>query len=693
MSGWRHWALERPDGGPAVLTLAVADRAANVLHRAALDELEEVAAELERAAPAGVILRGAPGRAFCPGADVREFARLRDAAEALELLRRGQELFARWHALPCPTAAVLRGYCLGGGLELALACTYRVADADPGLKLGLPEVRLGIHPGYGGTVRLPRRVGDLAALRLMLAGRTLDGRAARRLGLVDAVAPERGLEAAARALLEGRPRPRRAAWWKRWPRAAWLRAPAVRQVGRTLRRRARPEHYPAPWALLDCWRRTPRAEADALAAEADSVAALFDTPAARQLTRLFLLREDLKRAPEEAPEPVARAHVIGAGVMGGDIAAWCAARGLRVTLQDADPERLAPAFRRAERLFARHGPRRARAMRDRLTPDPDGCGAAAADLVLEAIVEDAAAKRELYRTLEPRLRPEALLATNTSSLRLEELAAELARPERLVGVHFFNPVARMPLIEVIRHHPEQGAGIERARAFARRLGKAPVVVRSSPGFLVNRALLPYLLEAVRLLEEGASAAAVDRAAKDYGMPMGPLELADLVGLDVCLAAGSELAARLGGTVPARLREQVEAGRLGRKTGRGFHVWKRGRARPGRAGKKSPPDGRDRLIMSLVREAVHCWHERLVERADWVDAALVLGAGFAPHRGGPLQAVREEGADAVRRRLDGLARRHGERFEPGPGWDAPELGADWKPEEVDVRAAGSGSSPQ
>ena len=678
MSAWRHWVLERPDGGPAVLTLAVADRGVNVLHRAALDELEEIAAELEAAAPAGVLLRSTPGRAFCAGADVREFARLRDAAEARELLRRGQELFARWQALPCPTAAVLRGYCLGGGLELALACTYLIADADPGLKLGLPEVRLGIHPGYGGTVRLPRRVGDRAALRLMLAGRTLGGRAALRLGLVDAVAPERGLEAAARALLEERPRPRRAAWWKRLPHAAWLRAPVVRQAGRTLRRRARPEHYPAPWALLDCWRRAPRAEPAALAAEADSVAALFDTKAARQLTRLFLLREELKRAPAAAPEPPAHVHVIGAGAMGGDIAAWCAARGLRVTLQDADPERLAPAFRRAERLFARHGPRRARAMRDRLIPDPDGCGAAAADLVLEAIVEDAAAKRELYRTLEPRLRPEALLATNTSSLRLEELAAELARPERLVGVHFFNPVARMPLVEVIRHHPAQQAGIDQARAFARRLGKAPVVVRSAPGFLVNRALLPYLLEAVRLLEEGAAAAAVDRAAKDYGMPMGPLELADLVGLDVCLAAGSELAARLGGTVPERLREQVEAGRLGRKTGRGFHVWKQGRARVGRAG-TPPPDCQDRLLLSLAREAVHCWHERLVERADWVDAALVLGAGFAPHRGGPLQAVREEGADAVRRRLEGLARRCGERFEPGEGWDAPELGADWRPE--------------
>ena len=680
MSAWRHWRLERPDGAPARLTLAVADRRANVLHRAVLDELEAIAAELERAAPAGVLLRSAPGRAFCPGADVREFARLRDATEARALLDRGQELFARWRELPCPTAAVLRGYCLGGGLELALACTYRVAAADPGLKLGLPEVRLGIHPGYGGTVRLPRLIGDPAALRLMLTGRTVDGRTARRLGLVDAVAPERGLETAARALLAARPRPRRAPRWRRLPHAAWLRAPVARLAGRALARRARPEHYPAPWALLDCWRRLPRAEPAALAAEADSVAALFDTPAARQLTRLFLLREDLKQAPAPPPAPVAHVHVIGAGAMGGDIAAWCASRGLRVTLQDADPERLAPAFQRAERLFTRHDARRAQAMRDRLIPDPDGCGAAAADLVLEAIVEDLDAKRALYRSLEPRLRPEALLASNTSSLRLEELAAELARPERLVGVHFFNPVARMPLVEVIRHHPEQQAGTDRARAFARRLGKAPVVVRSAPGFLVNRALLPYLLEAVRLLEEGAPAAAVDRAAKDYGMPMGPLELADMVGLDICLAAGSELAARLGGTVPGRLREQVEAGRLGRKTGRGFYVWKKGRARTGRAG-KPPPDCQERLSLSLVREAVHCWHERLVERADWVDAALVLGAGFAPHRGGPLQAVREEGADRVRRRLDGLVRRHGDRFDPGSGWDAPELATDWRPEEA------------
>ena len=410
----------------------------------------------------------------------------------------------------------------------------------------------------------------------------------------------------------------------------------------------------------------------ALSQEADSVQQLFRTSAAQQLVRLFLLREELKRTAEVGAQ-FRRVHVIGAGAMGGDIAAWCALRGLEVTVQDLDAQRIAPVFMRASRLFARH-PGQQRAARDRLMADPAGAGVAQADVVIEAVFEDRDVKRDIYRQVEPRLKDGALLATNTSSLCLEELAQELERPSRLLGLHFFNPVARMPLVEVVRFHSEQATDVARAQAFAKRIGRVPLVVRSAPGFLVNRVLLPYLMEAVRMLEEGAPAVLIDRAAKDYGMPMGPLELADTVGLDICLAAGSVLAGAYGLELPDRLRAQVDAGNLGRKSGRGFYVWKKDRAVRARRRPRArlPEDGADRLLLSMVRAAVHCLHENLVEHADWIDAGIVLGTGFAPHRGGPLAGVRAGGAEDMQRRLEELAQRYGDRFAPGPGWGAVAL---------------------
>ena len=677
MSDFRHWSLSPGDADtPAILTLAVADHPANALHKEVLDELDALLEVLEREAACGLVLQGGPGQAFSVGADVREFAHVPDAPAAHAMLRRGQELFARISRLPYPTVAVLRGHCMGGGLELALACDYRVANDAPGVRIGLPEVRLGIHPGYGGAVRLPRLIGDLPALRMMLSGRTVDGRAARRMGLVDAAVPERCLDAAARGLLRAGPPAHRPGRLLRVPYLSLPRAAVSRFVRRGLRRRVRQEHYPAPYGLLDFWKNMNRNPDAALLQEAESVADLFQTPAARHLVRLFLLRAQLRRtAPTLAP--FHRVHVIGSGAMGGDIAAWCALRGLQVTVQDLDAQRIAPLYARAEKIFARERSR-ARDARDRLVADPAGLGVADADVVIEAVIEDRAVKQAIYHDIEPRLKDGALLATNTSSLCLAELSEGMREPLRLIGLHFFNPVPRMPLVEVIHAGPVQAADVARARAFARHIGKVPLAVRSAPGFLVNRVLLPYLMEAVRMHEEGVAATHIDEVAKTYGMPMGPLELADMVGLDICLAAGSVLADSYGVELPARLHDLVGKGHLGRKSGRGFYSWKNGRIRRRRArGRTAGGDVGARLEASLVREAVHCLHEGLVDSADEVDAGVVLGCGFAPHRGGPLAVVRDAGVDRVRNRLEVLAAQYGDRFAPGPGWDAAELRTPWK----------------
>ena len=669
MNQWHHWQLSWDQDGNVELLLEVADRSANVLHREVLDEFEDVLDRLAAMEPPGVILGTRPGRAFSVGADVREFAGLRSRDEALRMLRRGQELFERWSQLECPTAAAMRGYCLGGGLELALACDYRVAEYQPDGRIGLPEVRLGIHPGYGGTVRLAEVVGDVQALQLCVMGKSLTVAQARAVDLVDLMVSSRHLHAAARLLLKHGEKPRRAPLLQRlphWPAFRW----PVAAVYLHLIRKHLPKHqYPAPYRMLAHWQRMSSKRAEALRQEAESVSVLCERPQTRQMVRAFLLREELKR-PYPKDDAVAHVHVAGAGAMGADIACWCAMQGLRVTLHDIDAAGLGRAVRRAHRRILRRGYDIREAM-DLLQPDPQGAGVASADVVIEAIVEKREAKQELFRTLEARLKPDALLATNTSSLPLGELAGALRDPERLVGIHFFNPVHRIKLVEIIHHGAGQEARLRRAGGFVRRINRLPVAVRSAPGFMVNRILMPYVLEAMLMREEGVPAATIDRAATEFGMPVGPLELADLVGLDICMAAGAVLEEAYGLEVPKVLKELVAAGDLGFKTERGFYKWSDSDKR-GRRGRTPPPGCIERLVLSMVRAAVHCLHDGVVERADTIDAGMILATGFAPHLGGPLQMVRTEGADNMRRRLEELEKHCGPRFAPGPGWDAEQL---------------------
>ncbi|HFD79409.1 MAG TPA: crotonase [Gammaproteobacteria bacterium] len=648
------------------------DSGTNVLSAQVLEAFYEELLRLEQDPPRGLVILSDKPNGFIAGADVREFTRLETHDQALAAIESGQAVFDRLAALPFPTVALIHGFCLGGGLELALACRYRVARDDPATRLGLPEVRLGIHPGFGGSVRLTALIGPLAAMDLMLSGRSVDGRTARRLGLVDHVQPQRHLHTAARALVLDPPFRHRPGKLAALGNHRWARPLLARVLRRKVGRKARRDHYPAPWSLIDLWQQHADDERAMLHAEAGSVADLIMGPTAQNLIRVFLLQERLKSLGRTSDFRPARVHVVGAGVMGGDIAAWCALRGLRVTLSDQSPERIAPAIGRAATLFRRRLKRRRpiQEAMDRLIPDHRGLGVEHADVVIEAIFEDADAKRALYRELEPRMGREAVLATNTSSIPLQELRSALQDPARLVGLHFFNPVAKMQLVEVVRDRDTDATVVNRAIGFTRRIDRLPLPVTSTPGFLVNRILMPYLLEAVELESEGVPAVEIDRQALDFGMPMGPIELADRVGLDICLHVAGILGEHLGTEVPTRLRQLVESGRLGRKSGEGFYRYRRGQALKPAVPRehRDNPDVGDRMILRMLNEAVACLHQGVVEDGDLLDAGMVYGTGFAPFRGGPLHYIETSGADTLLQRLQQLEKRYGERFHPDVGWE-------------------------
>jgi len=665
------WSLERDTDGIAWLTIDKPATSANVLSRAVLEELNDMLAALERELPRALVVLSAKKSGFVAGADINEFTSLADADSGYRLIRPGQQVFDRLEALPCPSVAAIHGFALGGGLELALACHYRVGVNDERLALGLPEVQLGIHPGFGGTVRSVRVAGVRTAMRLMLTGKPLRADKALAAGLLDRLVPEAELRAAARALALAPPGRRRAPLLDRLLSLGPLRPLLERSLIAQVAKRAPAQHYPAPYAIIGLWRRYGAHGAAAFEAEARSIAHLFTTPTSRNLVRVFQLQDRLKSAGGKGGADIRRVHVVGAGVMGGDIAAWAALRGFTVTLQDRAEEYVAPALQRAVELFDKRvrDPAKNAAARARLTADVAGDGVPDADVVIEAIFENLEAKQELYARLEPRMKTGALLATNTSSIMLEPLAAKLANPARLVGLHFFNPVAQMPLIEVVHAAGTDAQAVQAAAGFAKRLDKLPVPCRSAPGFMVNRVLTPYMYEAMLAAQEGVAPAAIDRAAVEFGMPMGPIELVDVVGLDVAAHVGEIIARELGRTVTqiARLDELIAAKKLGRKSGAGFYSWQDGKPHKPPAAAPAPADLIDRMILVMVNECVACLREKVVDNADFADAAVVFGTGFAPFRGGPLTYARARGVPAVVARLHELAARHGERFRPDAGW--------------------------
>ncbi len=694
----QHWTLS-PDSRNAKLlwaTLQTQGPGLNTLSAAVLDELRQILDYLEKAPPAGLIFASGKDSGFVAGADIEEFKTLTTPEKAIALVERGWSLFNRLAAVPYPTLALIKGVCLGGGLELSLACRYRIAVDTPGTRLGLPEVLLGIVPAWGGMQRLPKLIGPQAALDMMLTAKSLDARRAKKMGLVDlAVAPRVMHDSARGLVLSGRPAARTSGL-KALMNLGLMRPIVAHMARKQVARKARQDQYPAPYALIDLWQKT---DGDALRAPA-LLDQIVRSPTAGNLVRVFFLQERLKglgKAPAEGGVPAeegvpaeggvptegdvaakggARAsqtpkhiHVIGAGTMGGDIAAWCALRGLKVTLQDQGIDRIQPALARAQTLFTKRlrDPYARRAAQDRLMPDPDGHGMAHADLILEAIFEDLNAKHGLLRDIEKRARPDAVIASNTSSLRLEDLRSVMQRPERLVGVHFFNPVAMMPLVEVVEANGVDRSALQRALQFVRTIDKLPLPVKSAPGFLVNAVLAPYMLAAMRKVDDGLSASEIDQALLDFGMPMGPLMLADTVGLDIALAAGRSLAAEHPSgqshntadqaspntkpessdaaiaRVPRCLQERVDAGHLGKKTGQGFYHWKDGKATgPGTlprvhqgAVSEQARTLAEELVAPLVARTQELVTSGLVADADLADAGVIFGTGFAPFRGGPL----------------------------------------------------------
>jgi len=642
MTTYRDWRLDRDAEGFAWLYFDKAGSSTNTLSIDVLDQLSALLDELAVAPPTGLVILSAKPNGFIAGADIDGFTALKSIEDATALVKRGWDVYEQLATVPFPTLALVRGFCLGGGLELAMACRYRVVVDDPGTRLGLPEVLLGIVPAWGGIRRLPRLIGAPAALDLLLTGKTIDARRARKLGLADECVPERVMMNAARGVLRTAPPPRRLSFPLSLTLSALARPVIAGQARKQVAARARPEHYPAPYAILDLW---VKYDGDALApppSDPASIAHLLRTPTAMNLIRVFKLQERLKSFGRDAGASARRVHVVGAGTMGGDIAAWCALRGLSVTIQDQNAERLAQAMARAAKLFKDRlkDPRRARDALDRLIPNVAGDGIAHADVIIEAIFENLEAKQKLFVELESKARPSALLATNTSSIPLEQIGAPLADPSRLIGLHFFNQVARMMLVEIVAGERTRAELVPAAAAFVRKIDKLPLPVKSAPGFLVNRILAPYLMEAMRCVDEGIAPETVDEAALAFGMPVGPIELADTVGLDICLAVGKMLGPDV--QPPRKLEALISAGHLGRKTKRGFYDWSSGKAAKGSPG--SVPAGlAKRLIDPLLAEAKSALAAHIVTDADMVDAGAIFGTGFAPFTGGPMHYLAAHGS--------------------------------------------------
>ncbi len=669
---YKNWRGEQDAENIFWLYIDKAEANANVLSKEALTELESALNDIAQIKPKGLVFISAKKSGFIAGADVKEFVSLKDGKEAFELIKRGQKIMDKIENLPFPTVAAINGFCLGGGLELALACRYRAADNAPGTKLGFPEVKLGIHPGFGGTVRSTLLIGGPAALDMMLTGRMISAKAALKTGLIDMAVPYRQLKNAARHLIVNPPRNKLIPGFGKLANLKPARHFIAKTVRKKLAGKALKSHYPAPYAIVDLWEKyagDPRAMYEK---EAESVSELITMDTAQNLVGVFFLQERLKSIGGKESFRPTRLHVIGAGVMGGDIAAWAAIRGMRVTLQDREPKFIAPAVKRAADLFRRKlkDKRLAQAAMDRLIPDVEGKGVAQADVIIEAVFEDLNVKRELFAEVERKARPDAVLATNTSSIPLEEIAATLKNPERLTGIHFFNPVAQMMLVEVVKSAETSEEVFANAVSFVQAIGKLPLPVKSAPGFLVNRILVPYLMEGVKMMEEGIPPERIDTAAVRFGMPVGPVLLADTVGLDICLHVAEIFAKHMQMEIPEKLRKLVEAGRLGKKSGHGFYKYENEKpAKTAETGGADLTEIEDRLVFRYLNEAAACLREGIVEDGDLLDAGMIFGTGFAPFRGGPMKHIATLGTDYFLKRFQELEEKYGTRFHPDEGWQS------------------------
>lgn len=641
---YNNWTLQREPEGLAWAILDTANSSTNTLGAEVMTELGAILDECEKNPPKGLIFKSAKEAGFIAGANIEEFTSADTPEKARTLIQRGWDTYNRLAAVRYPTLALVRGHCMGGGTELALACRYRIAVDEPGTKFALPEVMLGIVPGWGGMLRLPQLVGPAAAFDMMLTGKNIPASRAKKMGLADECVPPRVMENAARMLvLSGKP-PRQLPFLQKLMNGP-LKSVVANGARKQVAKRARQEHYPAPYAIIDQWQHY---GGNTLAVPADkptSLDALVKHPTTRNLIRVFFLQDRLKGFGKDAKDfSPQRVHVVGAGVMGGDIAAWCVLRGMTVTLQDQSVERIAPAVGRAAKFLEKklRDKKLARFALDRLVADPKGEGVRQADVIIEAIFENLDAKQELFADIEARAKPDAVIATNTSSLKLADIAASFKDPSRLVGIHFFNPVAMMPLVEVVAGEKTAPEVAQKAAAFVRKIDKLPLPVKDAPGFLVNAVLGPYMNEAMKCVDEGVAPEAIDAALVAFGMPMGPIELADTVGLDVAVHAGKQLVGDA--APPKKLMELFEAGKLGKKSGQGFYTWVEGKAQKSRvgAGNTANSELAQRMLRPLLDATRRLVKDGIVADAELADAGVIFGTGFAPYTGGPMNYLANKG---------------------------------------------------
>jgi len=670
-SKYKNWNVRRDENGIHWLEINKANSSTNVLSKDVLSELEQELKLIEGDLPRAVVFLSGKESGFIAGADINEFTKFESEQDALVAIQRGHKIMNAIESLRCTTVALIHGHCLGGGLELALACDIRIAEDDPKTRLGLPEVLLGIHPGFGGSVRMIRAAGPMSGMTAMLTGKSYVAKVAKKMGFVDYVVPKRHFLNAAKSVVLNPIKIDKDKLLHKILNYKLIRPIVAKILEKNVSKKASRVHYPAPYALINLWLKYYDDPREMLQEEAKSIAKLLVGKTAQNLVRVFKLKEQLKNTGSKIKFAPKHIHVIGGGIMGGDIAAWCALKGFNVTIQDQNHETLARVIQRAAKLYKKRlrNPRLVQQALDRLIPDYKGISLPQADIVIEAIFEDVDAKQNLYKEIEPKLKRGAILATNTSSIPIEKLSTVLKFPDRLVGLHFFNPVAMMPLVEIVKTSETDEDIYNKAACFTKMIDRLPLIVNSTPGFLVNRILMPYLMEAVIMVDEGIPAPEIDKAALEFGMPMGPIELADTVGLDICLHVAEILSESMNISVPTSLTNMVAQKKLGKKSGQGFYTFSKGRPVKQKLDKSAtiPSNISERLILILVNEAISCLRDGVVESQDMVDAGIIFGTGFAPFRGGPIHYTYSRGSDQLLKKLELLQHTFGDRFKPDEGW--------------------------
>ncbi|MCP4932741.1 MAG: 3-hydroxyacyl-CoA dehydrogenase [bacterium] len=638
----KDWRYEVDAEGIAWATFDRQNESMNTLGKRPFEELGKIVDEAENAANLGEILGlvfiSGKHNNWVAGADIREFEQMKTDRDVRNFLEPAINLLDQVENLRVPVIAAIHGYCLGGGLEFALACHYRIATRDNGTRLGFPEVKLGIIPGLHGTLRSIHTAGPMGAMTTMLTGRMLRSNVAKGMGLVDQlVSTQHNLRWAARkAVLLGR-KSKPLSFAKKLMLLKPARKFLANQMRKQTSAKVREDHYPAPFRLIDMFEQYGDSKKRLRTEETNVFAPLMASDTSRNLRRVFKLSELLKAEAGDKRFKPSRVHVVGAGLMGGDIAAWCVVSGMEASLQDLDPEQIEKARQRAKKLFKKRLRKKQAvdAAMARLIADPDGKHIPRADVIIEAIVEVLEVKQKVLSSIEKSMKPSAVLATNTSSLKIEDIAKGLKNPSELIGLHFFNPVAKMPLVEVIHGKDSDEEAVNKGAAFVARIKKSPLKVASAPGFLVNRVLAPYMMVAIGRYHDGMKAEILDQAALDFGMPMGPIELSDVVGLDIITNVGENL--KISPPDGGDLDRLVSSGKLGKKTGQGFYKWSDGKP----VKEEIDPHDHDleklgrELLRTLVDESRKVVREKIVKNADLADAGVIFGTGFAPFRGGPI----------------------------------------------------------